>query len=114
MTLLRFDTSPRMSQINIHNDTIYLAGQVGDPSGDITEQTRSMLANVDRLLAQAGSDKSKILQATIWLESMGDFAQMNEVWDSWVPEGHAPGRACGEARLATPNYKVEIIIIAAK
>ncbi|MFT5226478.1 MAG: enamine deaminase RidA (YjgF/YER057c/UK114 family) [Polaribacter sp.] len=114
MTLQRFETNARMSQMVIHNETIYLAGQVGDPSGDIAEQTRSMLAKVDRLLAEAGSDKTKILQATIWVASMGDFAKMNEVWDSWVPEGQAPGRACGEARLATPEYKVEIIIIAAK
>jgi enamine deaminase RidA (YjgF/YER057c/UK114 family) len=103
-----------MSQINIHNDTIYLAGQVGDPSGNITEQTQTMLANVDALLEQVGSDKSKVLQATIWLESMGDFEKMNAVWDSWVPEGQAPARACCEARLATTDYKVEIIIIAAK
>ena len=114
MTIQRFETAPRMSQMVVHNDTIYLAGQVGDPAGDIAEQTRSMLAKVDRLLAEVGSDKTKILQATIWLASMGDFTPMNEVWDSWVPEGHAPGRACGEARLATPEYKVEIIIIAAK
>ncbi len=114
MTVQRFETAPRMSQMVIHNETIYLAGQVGDPSGDITEQTRTMLAKVDRLLAEAGSDKSKVLQATIWLESMGDFAKMNDVWDSWVPEGQTPGRACCEARLATTDYKVEIIIIAAK
>lgn len=114
MTIQRFETGSRMSQMVIHNDTIYLAGQVGDPEGDITEQTRSMLAKVDKLLADAGSDKTKILQATIWVASMGDFAAMNAVWDSWVPEGHAPGRACGEARLATPDYKVEVIIIAAK
>ncbi len=114
MMIQRFETAPRMSQMVVHNDTIYLAGQVGDPAGDIAEQTRSMLAKVDRLLGEVGSDKTKILQATIWLASMGDFTQMNEVWDSWVPEGHAPGRACGEARLATPDYKVEIIIIAAK
>jgi enamine deaminase RidA (YjgF/YER057c/UK114 family) len=114
MTLQRFETNARMSQMVIHNETIYLAGQVGDPSADIAEQTRSMLAKVDKLLAEAGSDKTKILQATIWVASMGDFAKMNEVWDDWVPQGHAPGRACGEARLATPEYKVEVIIIAAK
>lgn len=114
MTIQRFKTTTRMSQMVIHNETIYLAGQVGDPAGDIAEQTRSMLAKVDELLTEAGSDKNKILQATIWLASMGDFAKMNEVWDSWVPEGHAPGRACGEAKLATPEYKVEVIIIAAK
>ncbi|MCB1754288.1 MAG: RidA family protein [Gammaproteobacteria bacterium] len=114
MTIQRFETATRMSQMVIHNDTIYLAGQVGDPAGDITEQTRSMLAKVDRLLAEAGSDKSRILQATIWLANMDDFDKMNAVWDSWVAEGHAPGRACGEAKLATPDYKVEVIIIAAK
>lgn len=114
MTIQRFETGARMSQMVIHNDTVYLAGQVGDPEGDITEQTSTMLAKVDRLLAEAGSDKTKILQATIWLADMADFAAMNAVWDSWVPEGNAPGRACGEARLATPDYKVEIIIIAAK
>jgi len=114
MTLQRFETNARMSQMVIHNETIYLAGQVGDPLGDITEQTSSMLAKVDKLLTEAGSDKSKILQATIWISNMGDFAKMNEVWDQWVPEGHSPGRACCEARLATPEYKVEIIIIAAK
>ena len=114
MTIQRFNTNPRMSQMVIHNETIYLAGQVGVPEEDVAQQTRTMLANVDRLLTEAGSDKTKILQATIWLASMDDFAQMNEVWDSWVPEGHAPGRACGEAKLATPDYKVEIIIIAAK
>jgi enamine deaminase RidA (YjgF/YER057c/UK114 family) len=114
MTIQRFKTTTRMSQMVIHKDTIYLAGQVGDPTGDIAEQTHSMLAKVDELLTEAGSDKNKILQATIWLASMGDFVKMNEVWDSWVPEGHAPGRACGEAKLATPEYKVEVIIIAAK
>ncbi|WP_299877951.1 RidA family protein [uncultured Cocleimonas sp.] len=114
MTIQRFNTNTRMSQMVIHNETIYLAGQVGGPEEDIAQQTRTMLANVDKLLAEAGSDKTKILQATIWLASMDDFAEMNEVWDSWVPEGHAPGRACGEAKLATPDYKVEIIIIAAK
>jgi enamine deaminase RidA (YjgF/YER057c/UK114 family) len=114
MTIQRFETGPRMSQMVIHNETIYLAGQVGDPTGDITEQTRTMLAKVDHLLAEAGSDKTKILQATIWVADMADFAAMNAVWDSWVPQGHTPGRACGEAKLATPDYKVEVIIIAAK
>lgn len=114
MTIQRFETATRMSQMVIHNDTVYLAGQVGDPTGDVAEQTRSMLAKVDKLLADAGSDKNKILQATIWLADMEDFEKMNEVWDGWVPEGHAPGRACGEAKLATPDYKVEVIIIAAK
>lgn len=114
MTIQRFETATRMSQMVIHNDTVYLAGQVGDPTGDIAEQTRSMLAKVDKLLADAGSDKNKILQATIWLADMEDFEKMNEVWDAWVPEGHAPGRACGEAKLATSEYKVEVIIIAAK
>jgi enamine deaminase RidA (YjgF/YER057c/UK114 family) len=103
-----------MSQIVIHGDTVYLAGQVAnDSNADITLQTQQVLQKVDALLAEAGSDKSKILTAQIWLTSMGHFAQMNEVWDAWVPEGHAPGRACIEARLASPDLLVEIGIIAA-
>ena len=103
----------RMSQINIHGDTVYLAGQVGE--GETVEaQTRDMLASVDRLLEEAGSDRTKILQAVIWLADMADFEEMNAVWDAWVPEGHAPARACGEAVLALPKFKVEVIVTAAR
>jgi len=114
MSITRHHTNQRMSQIVIHGDTVYLAGQVAnDSKADITVQTQQVLQKIDALLAEAGSDKGKILSAQIWLTSMGHFAQMNEVWDAWVPEGHAPGRACIEARLASPDLLVEIGIIAA-
>ena len=114
MTMIeRHHTTARMSQINIHGDTIYLAGQVG--AGEtVADQTRDMLASVDRLLAEAGSSKEHILQAVIWLADMADFEEMNAVWDAWAPEGNAPGRACGEAKLARPDFRVEVIVTAAK
>lgn len=108
----RNETGTRMSKIVKHNDVAYLCGQVG--SGDtVTEQTLDCLARVDALLTQAGSSNKQILQAIIWLADMDDFAEMNAVWDAWVPEGHAPARACGEAKLATSALKVEVIITAA-
>jgi len=110
----RKHTNARMSQIVTHGDTVYLAGQVGTPGASVEQQTRDCLDAVDRLLAEAGSDKAHMLQAIIWLADMADFAEMNAVWDAWVPEGAAPVRACGEARLATPEYRVEIIITAAR
>ncbi len=110
----RHHTSPRMSQIVIHGETIYLAGQVGNPESDVAAQTAECLEKVEKLLAEAGSDKTRILQCTIWLADMADFAAMNAVWDAWVPEGHAPARACGEAKLATPDFKVELLVTAAK
>lgn len=113
MTIRRIDVGPRMSDIVIHNNTIYLAGQVGTPGASVTEQTKAVLASIDELLAKAGSDKTKILQAIIWLADMSTFGEMNAVWDAWVPQGHTPARATGEAKLATPDYKVEIIITAA-
>ncbi len=113
MTLERKHTNPRMSQITIHGDTIYLAGQVGKGE-TVADQTRDMLASVDRLLEEAGSDRTRILQAVIWLADMADFEEMNGVWDAWIPEGHAPGRACGEAILAAPKFRVEVIVTAAK
>ncbi|EKF17643.1 RidA family protein [Nitratireductor pacificus] len=112
--ITRIDTGARMSQAVIHNGTIWLAGQVGAPGKSVTEQTKAVLAEIDALLAKCGSDKSRILQAVIWLASMDDFAEMNAVWDGWVSAGNAPARATGEARLATPDYKVEIIITAAQ
>jgi len=102
-----------MSQIVIHENTIYLAGQVGYGDG-IKEQTKSMLASVDTLLAEVGCDKSRILSATIWLATMDDFQKMNEIWDAWVDPENPPARACGEARLATDDFLVEVIITAAK
>jgi enamine deaminase RidA (YjgF/YER057c/UK114 family) len=112
MTIRRIDVGPRMSDIVINNGTIYLAGQVGE--GDsVAEQTKSVLATIDGLLAKAGSDKSKILQAIIWLDDMKNFAEMNSVWDKWVSPGNTPARATGEAKLAAPQFKVEVIVTAA-
>ena len=108
----RQETGQRMSKIVKHNGTVYLCGQVG--SGDsVTEQTQDCLARVDGLLEQAGSSREQILQAIIWVSDMAHFAEMNAVWDAWVPEGHAPARACGEAKLARPELKVEVIVTAA-
>ncbi len=112
--ITRHHTNQRMSQIVTHGDTIYLAGQVGNPDNDVAGQTSDCLEKVDKLLAEVGSDKTKILQCTIWLADMADFAAMNAVWDTWVADGHAPARACGEAKLATPDFKVELLVTAAK
>lgn len=111
--ITRHHTGQRMSQIVTHNGTVYLAGQVGEKGDSVADQTRSCLSKVEKLLAEAGSDTTRILQCTIWLADMADFAEMNEVWDAWVPEGHAPARACGEAKLAHPDLKVEFLITAA-
>ncbi|MEP2639288.1 MULTISPECIES: RidA family protein [Roseobacteraceae] len=109
----RLHTSDRMSKIVKHNGTIYLCGQVG--AGDtVAEQTKDCLSRVDALLAEAGSDREHMLHATIWLADMADFVEMNAVWDAWVPKGHAPARACGEAKLARDALKVEIIVTAAE
>jgi enamine deaminase RidA (YjgF/YER057c/UK114 family) len=114
MTIARHHIGPRMSQIVIHNDTIYLAGQIAsDVTADITGQTQQVVDKIDALLGEVGSDKSKILTAQIWLPNIGNFAKMNAVWDAWVSEGNTPARACIEARLATPDYLVEIGVIAA-
>lgn len=109
----RLETGPRMSQAVIHGGTVYLAGQVADdPTAGVTGQTEQVLASIDRLLAAAGSDKTRILSATVYLADIGTFAQMNAAWDAWVPQGHTPARATVEARLAAPAYKVEIQIVA--
>jgi enamine deaminase RidA (YjgF/YER057c/UK114 family) len=113
MTIKRIETGQRMSQAVIHGNTVYLAGQVGAPGKSVAEQTAATLAEIDRLLGEVGSDKSKILQAIIWLSDMKSFAEMNAVWDKWIPAGAAPARATGSADLATPDYKVEIIVTAA-
>jgi len=112
--ITRIKTGNRMSQIVILNDTIYLAGQVGNPGDGVAEQTKTSLKNVEALLNEAGSDKSRLLQTTIWLDNMDDFAEMNEIWDAWITPGTAPTRACGEAKLATPEYKVEVIVVASR
>ena len=115
MSIERLHTNRRMSRVVIHNDTVYLAGLVADEPvpDDAAAQTRSILERIDGFLAEAGSDKHHLLSATIWLSDMAHYDAMNSVWDAWVPEGHAPGRACVEAKLALPKYKVEIRVIAA-
>lgn len=109
----RFGIGSRMSEGVAYNGILWLAGQVGTPDASVADQTRDCLAEVDRILAAAGTDKTRILSAQIWLADMADFAEMNAVWDAWVPQGHTPARATGEAKLAAPPYKVEIIVTAA-
>jgi enamine deaminase RidA (YjgF/YER057c/UK114 family) len=114
MTIQRFHVGKRLSEMVVHNATIYLAGQVAeDAKQDVTGQVKQVLAQIDKLLAEAGSNKSKMLSCTIYLPSMADFPQLNAVWETWVPAGHCPARATVEARLASPAYKVEIQVIAA-
>lgn len=114
MTITRIDRGPRMSEAVIHGDTIYLAGQIGNPGDSVTDQTKTVLAEIDSLLERTGSSKNHMLRAQIWLADMADFEEMNAVWDAWIADAEAPARATGEAKLATPDYKVEIIITAAK
>ena len=113
MSIRRIEPGPRMSQAVIHGGVAYLAGQVGTPGESVASQTRAVLAQVDRLLAEAGSGKSRILTATIWLADVADFAEMNSVWDTWIDPANPPARATGESKLAAPGYKVEIIVTAA-
>ncbi|MGH6626309.1 MAG: RidA family protein [Burkholderiaceae bacterium] len=113
MTIIRHEQGSRMSQAVIHNRTVYLAGQVGK-GATTADQTRDLLTQVERLLALSNSDKSLLLSATIWLADMEDFAQMNAVWDAWVDPRNPPARACGEVRLASPDYRVEMLIVAAQ
>jgi enamine deaminase RidA (YjgF/YER057c/UK114 family) len=111
--ITRIGTGPRMSEAAVFQGVVYLAGQVGKPGGSVGQQTADALAEVDRILATAGSNKTRILSAQIWLADIATFAEMNAVWDAWVPQGHTPARATGESRLATPEYLVEVIVIAA-
>ena len=114
MSIQRFHVGPRLSEMAVHNGTIYLAGQVAeDASQDISGQTRQILAAIDKLLAEVGSDKTQILSTTIYIADMADFAGMNAAWDAWVVPGATPPRATVEASLAKPGYKVEIQLIAA-
>ncbi|MEO1291336.1 MAG: RidA family protein [Pseudomonadota bacterium] len=112
--ITRLETGTRMSQATIYGGLIWLAGQCGTAGASVTEQTRESLAKIERLLGEAGSDKSRILNTTIWLANIEDYDAMNAVWDAWIPEGCAPARACGEARLGGVGYDVEIICIAAQ
>lgn len=114
-SITRIEAGPRMSKAVIHGDTVYCAGLVAaDPKGDITAQTKDVLAQIDALLAKAGTDKSKLLRTNIWITDMKNFAAMNAVWDAWVSPGNTPARATVEAKLATPDYLVEIMVVAAK
>lgn len=114
MSITRIHAGSRMSKIVIHRDTVYLAGQVGEAGSSLADQTRQALASVDALLAEAGTDKSKALQVIVWLADMADFAAMNAIYDAWIDPENPPARACGEAKLATPEYLVEFIVTAAK
>ena len=114
MKVQRFDVGPRLSEMAVHNGVAYLAGQVaGDATQDIRGQTRQVLAAIDALLARAGSDKSRLLMCQIFLADLADFAAMNEVWEAWLPPGEAPPRATVLARLARPEWKVEMVVTAA-
>ena len=110
----RFEVGKRLSEMAVHNGTVYLSGQIADDtSANIQGQTRQVLDAIDALLAQAGSDKRRILRAQIFLADIADFAGMNRAWDAWVAPGDAPSRATVEARLANPAWKVEIVVTAA-
>ena len=113
MTINRFDTGPRMSQAVVHNGTVYVAGQVAK-GATVREQTTAILKQIDELLTKAGTDKSKLLSANIWLTSVANFSEMNSVWDAWVSTGNTPARACVESKLANPAYKVEIRVVAGR
>ncbi|MEO8558911.1 MAG: RidA family protein [Rhodospirillales bacterium] len=115
MSIQRFDTGPRMSQAVVHGNTVYLAGVVADDTKlDTNGQAKQIMAKIDALLAKAGTDKSKLLSAVIYITDMANFADMNKAWDAWVSPGNTPARATVQAQLATPAYKVEIMVVAAK
>ncbi|MBE9603325.1 RidA family protein [Acetobacteraceae bacterium H6797] len=113
--ITRHDQNTRRSRAVVHGDTVYVAGHTADDrSADITGQTQQVLAKIDQILAEAGTDKSKLLSVTIWLQDMKDFAAMNAVYDAWVVQGSTPTRACGQVTLALPDILVEIICTAAR
>ena len=116
MAIQRHDVGPRMSKAVVHGDTIYLAGLTADKARgkSVTEQTREILSLIDGYLGQCGSDKSKLLRTNIWLADMSTFGEMNAVWDAWVSPGNTPARATVEAKLASPEVKVEIMVVAAR
>ena len=116
MSIQRFDTGARLSRVVVHGDTVYLAGLTADKTAgqSVAAQTQEILAAIDGLLAKGGTDKSKLLQATIWLQDIRTVDEMNKVWDAWVPAGCAPARACIEALLQGPEKKVEIQVTAAR
>ncbi len=115
MTIARIDPGPRFSSAVVHGDLVYLAGHVAhDGDAGVREQTREILEAIDRHLAEAGTDKSRLLSVQVWLADMDHFAEMNAAWDAWVDKSNLPARATVEARLASPLYKVEISGIAAR
>jgi enamine deaminase RidA (YjgF/YER057c/UK114 family) len=112
--IIHIDQNTRRSRAVVHNGLAYLAGQVpDDKTGDVADQTRQVLAKVDDLLAQARTNKSRVLTAQIWLKTMDDFAAMNAVWDAWVVQGQTPARCCGKVELNDPQCRVEIVVVAA-
>lgn len=116
MSIQRIDTNPRMSKVVVHGDTVYCAGLIADKAlgQSLAEQTREILSLIDGFLAKAGTDKSKLLTATIWLSDIRTVDEMNKVWDAWVVPGHTPARACIEALLQGPDKKIEIQVTAAR
>ena len=116
MAIQRFESGPRMSRVVVHNDTVYLAGLTADKAAgqSVAEQTKEILEKIDGLLKQGGTDKSKLLQAVIWLQDIRVVDEMNKVWDAWVTPGSPPARACIEARLQSPAKMIEIMVTAAR
>lgn len=114
MSIERFGTTRRYSDVVVHGNTVYLVEVPQTLDADISTQTREVLASVEQLLEKAGSDKSRLLQVSLYLREMADYEAMNAVWDEWVPEGTAPSRACVEARLANPGWRIEAVITAAR
>ncbi len=116
MTIQRFESGPRMSRVVVHGDTVYLAGLTADATvgKSVAEQTKEILAKIDALLKQGGTDKSKLLQAVIWLQDIRTVDEFNQIWDAWVVPGQTPARACIEARLQSPGKMVEIQVTAAR
>ena len=116
MSIERFETGPRMSQVVVHGNTVYLAGVVANNAAgqSVTRQTQDILSIIDGHLAKAGTDKSKLLSATIYLSDIKTFSEMNAVWDAWVSPGNTPARATVEVKLAAPQYHIEIMVTAAK
>ncbi len=115
MPITRISPGPRMSRAVVHGDTVYLAGHVvPDPTLGVGGQTRAILERIDQLLAEAGTDKSRLLSVQVWLADISSFEEMNAVYDAWVDRGNPPARATVEARLASPDYLVEIAAIAAR
>lgn len=111
--IIRKNVAERMSEIVIHNNTVYLCGQVGEPDTPIKDQATEVLSRVDNLLKEAGSSRDKLISATVYLSDMRYFEAFNQVWDAWVVPGHPPARACVEARMALPGYFCEVSVIAA-